>query len=198
MKYSIAVLASGSGSNFQKIAESCKSGYLESDIKLLIHNNEKAKAKDRAIALDIDTYHISAKTEGSVEEETSKILEVLEKNSIDLVVLAGYMKKLDSKFIQKYKDRIINIHPALLPKFGGQNYYGMKVHRAVFECLEDVSGATIHLVDEVYDNGKILEQGIVDVSEAKSAEEVAALVLEVEHKLYSDVLKKIEEEKIEL
>jgi len=198
MKFKIAVLASGSGSNFQKIAESCKSGFLESDIKLLIHNNEKAKAKDKAIALDIDTYHISAKTEGSVEAETNKILEVLEQNHIDLVVLAGYMKKLHPKFIQKYKDRIINIHPALLPKFGGQNYFGMNVHRAVFDNSEVESGATIHLVDEIYDNGKILSQGKVDVSKAESAEEVAALVLEVEHKLYSDVLKKIEEEKIEL
>lgn len=196
--FNIAVLASGSGSNFEKIAEKCKSGYLTSDIKLLIHNNADAYAKVRAEKFNIPTYHISAKTEGSVEAETDRILEVLRLNNIDLIVLAGYMKKLDPKFITAFKDRIINIHPALLPKFGGKNYYGMNVHRAVFEGKEKESGATIHLVDEVYDNGRILEQASVDVSDAVDAREVANRVLVVEHKLYSDVLKKIEEEKIKI
>jgi len=200
IKFRIAILASGSGSNFQKIVENSvsNSGYLNSDVELLIYNNKDAFVAKRAERLGIKSFHISAKTEGTRELESKKILEVLDNYSIDLIVLSGYMKKLSSEFISKYRARILNIHPSLLPKYGGEKFYGMKVHNAVFKSRDKISGATVHLVDEIYDNGKILEQIEVDISKVNSAAEIAEIVLKEEHKLFSNVIKKIEKGIIKL
>jgi folate-dependent phosphoribosylglycinamide formyltransferase PurN len=110
---------------------------------------------------------------------------------IDLVVLAGFSKKIPDDFVDKFSDRIINIHPALLPSFGGKGMYGMNVHKAVFDRSCQVSGATVHFVNKIYDDGKIIAQRCVDISEVKSPDEIAEKVLMTEHKLLPFVIGKI-------
>jgi phosphoribosylglycinamide formyltransferase-1 len=119
------------------------------------------------------------------------ILETLKAYQVDLVILAGYMKKLGKSVLKYYHNRVLNIHPALLPKFGGEGMYGLKVHQAVLESGEKFSGVTIHIVDEIYDHGKILAQEKVPVAPDDTPESLAARVLKVEHRLYSEVIQKI-------
>jgi phosphoribosylglycinamide formyltransferase-1 len=125
-----------------------------------------------------------------------EIINTLKKHNVDTVILAGYMKKVSQELIAQFNNRVLNIHPALLPKFGGKGMYGMNVHKAVIEANEAVTGATIHLVNTNYDEGKILAQMQVPVFSDDTAETLAARVLEVEHQLYSDTLIKISNDEI--
>ncbi|MEE9432127.1 MAG: formyltransferase family protein, partial [Melioribacteraceae bacterium] len=110
---------------------------------------------------------------------------------VDLIVLAGFLKKIPNEFVSVFVNKIINIHPALLPKYGGKGMYGANVHKAVFEAQEKISGATVHFVNKIYDDGKIIEQRSVDITDVKSPTEIAERVLKIEHELLPDVIKKI-------
>ena len=154
----IAFFASHGGSNFQAIAEKINSGYINANAKLLISNNSDSFAIKRAKNLGIKAVHISSSQYQNPSDFHSALLELLRANEIDLIVLAGYMKKIPETIIRNYKNRILNIHPALLPKFGGQGMYGMNVHKAVIDAKEKRTGATVHIVNEVYDEGRILNQ----------------------------------------
>lgn len=197
-KLKLAAFASHSGSNLQAIIDNIKNGDLNAEIVAVISNNSNAYALERARLANIDTYHISRKTHPDEKDYVNAILNILESNKVDLIILAGYMKPIPSEIIKKYHNRILNIHPALLPKFGGSGMYGMNVHRAVIASKEKISGATVHIVDEKYDNGKILYQESVDVDENDTPETLANKVLQVEHKIYSKVIKLISEGKITL
>jgi phosphoribosylglycinamide formyltransferase-1 len=190
----ICIFASGSGTNFKAILEAKKSGIIVSDINLLVTNNSDCGAVDIAKENNIPVFHISRKAypDLSEEEYAGLFLRKLEEHKIDFIVLAGYMKMMSPVVIRKYPDRIINIHPALLPKFGGKGMYGMNVHRAVIEAGEKVSGVTIHFVNEKYDEGKIIFQKTVDITEDDNAESLQKKVLKLEHKYYSEVIRKIE------
>ena len=128
----------------------------------------------------------------------TKLIEELLKLNIDLIVLAGFLKKIPIELIKAFKNKIINIHPALLPSFGGKGMYGMNVHHAVFNSSAKVSGPTVHFVDEIYDNGKIIGQRAVDISDVKTPEEIAERVLKVEHKLLPEIIKLFVENKIRI
>lgn len=190
----ICIFASGSGTNFKAIIEAKKSGIINSDISLLVTNNSDCGAVAIAKENEIPVFHISRKVNPneSDEEYANLFLEKFKEYKIDFIVLAGYMKMLDVRIIRKYPNRIINIHPALLPKFGGKGMYGMNVHRAVIEAGEKESGVTIHYVNEKYDDGKIIFQKKVSISPDDTAETLQKKILKLEHKYYAIVISDIE------
>lgn len=186
----IAVLVSGSGSNLQSIIDAVENHTLTSQIVSVISNKEDAFGLERAKTHHIPAYFINPKEEGYDE----KLLARLQEDQVDLVVLAGYLKIVDANLIKAYRGRIINIHPSLLPKFGGKGYYGIRVHEAVLAAGESESGATVHFVDEGVDTGKTILQKTVPVYETDTPQLLQQRVLhEVEHKILVEAIKKLEE-----
>ena len=194
----LAIFSSHSGSNFQSIIDAIKEGRLDAEIACLITNNSNAYCIERAKANNIPYRHISSVTHPIQSDYEKALLDTLIEFKVNLIVLAGYMKMIPSSIIQAYKNRILNIHPALLPKFGGKGMYGINVHKAVLEAGEKFSGATVHIVDEIYDHGRILNQMQVEVMPNDTPESLAQRVLEVEHQLYPLTLQLIAENKIQL
>lgn len=184
-KVKIAVFASGSGSNALNIFNYFKN-HPQIEISLLACNRSDAEVLKHAQSCCIDTVVFNKATFYAEES----ILHVLKEKQIQLIVLAGFLLKVPDVMIASYRDRILNIHPALLPKFGGKGMYGMHVHKAVIEQNEKVSGITIHLVDEIYDNGKILFREKVDVLPEDTPESLAAKIKILEHKHYPEVIEK--------
>ena len=186
----IAVFVSGKGSNLKAIYDQIEKGELPAKISAVISNNRNCGGIEFAVDKNIPTFIIVNNKDENLASYKD-LLVFLSDLKVDLIVLAGFLKKIPSEFIKVYKNKIINIHPALLPKFGGKGMYGANVHKAVFNAEEKESGATVHFVDEIYDNGKIIEQRKVDISDVKSPEEIAERVLKIEHKLLPDVIKNI-------
>ena len=186
----LGFLASHGGSNMQAIIDACKEGKLNAVPCVVISNNSEAMALERARRAGIPRYHISGKTHPG-ETEDQAILRTLQAHDVDTVILAGYMKKLGPLTLQAFRGRILNIHPALLPKFGGQGMYGKRVHEAVLRAGDTVTGVTVHVVDEVYDHGRILAQCEVPVLAGDTVDSLAQRVLRQEHRLYPDTLRRI-------
>lgn len=185
----LGFLASHSGSNMQAIINNVLAGNLNANLRALISNNSKSGAIERAKTISMPYYHVSEKTYPN--EVAEKIIEIFDEHKVDTIILAGYMKILDKKVIEHFGGRVLNIHPALLPKFGGEGMYGINVHKAVIEAKEAKSGATIHLVSPEYDRGRILAQSEVEVLSDDTPDSLAERVLASEHKLYSDTLRRI-------
>jgi formyltetrahydrofolate-dependent phosphoribosylglycinamide formyltransferase len=190
----IAVFVSGRGSNLKAILDS---PFLKNKIQVVavLSDKENCPAFEIAREHSIDTYNIGKK-ENFIRNDELK--EFLKKLNPDLVVLAGYLKLIPSDVVKNFTNKIINIHPALLPAFGGDGMYGMNVHRAVFNSSAKVSGATVHFVNEIYDSGKIIAQKCVDISGTKSPEEIAEAVLKVEHKILPEVILAFTEKRIQI
>ena len=186
--FKIAVLASGGGTDFQSIIDAVESKYLNVKIEMLIASKDGIFAIERAKNHGIETHVVSRKEYG--EKASDKILELV-KDKVDLIVLAGFLSILDGEILEKYKNKIINIHPSLLPKYGGKGMYGLKVHQAVFENGDKESGCTVHYVTSNVDAGEIIAQDKVDISMAKSPEEIQKIVLEREWKLLPRVVKQL-------
>jgi formyltetrahydrofolate-dependent phosphoribosylglycinamide formyltransferase len=197
-KLNLVVLASGGGTNLQAIIDSIEAGKLDAQIKAVISNNSKSGALERARNHNITDIHLSHKQFATPEEFDQKLLSILKENEIDMIVLAGYMKMISPTVIRQYKNRIINIHPALLPSFGGKGMYGIHVHEAVIESGVKVSGVTVHLVDEIYDHGAIVMQKTVPVLDDDTPESLADRVLKVEHQAYSEAIQLFAEDRIEI
>jgi phosphoribosylglycinamide formyltransferase-1 len=195
-KLKLGFLASHGGSNMQAIVDACRAGRLTAMPAVVISNNSKSGAIERAEREGIPHYHISGKTHPGGEDEA--IADVMAKREVDLVILAGYMKKLGTQTLRQFGGRILNIHPALLPKFGGKRMYGKYVHEAVLRAGEKVSGPTVHLVDEQYDRGRILAQTEVPVLPDDTVESLSERVLEQEHKLYPATIQRIATGEIEI
>jgi phosphoribosylglycinamide formyltransferase-1 len=187
----LAFFASHNGSNAKAIIDACAAGMITAEPVLLISNNADSGALGRAREANLLAFHFSSKSYPSPAELDTAILDVLEKSQIDLIILAGYMRILGLPILQRYQGRVLNIHPSLLPKFGGKGMYGMHVHRAVLEAQEVETGATIHLVTENYDEGPIVAQMKVPVLAGDTPEILAQRVLQVEHELYVDTVRKI-------
>lgn len=187
-KLRVGVFASGSGSNLQSIIDQSMAGKINAEVTVVISNNSKAGALERAARHGIPHYHISVKQFATEWQYVQKLLDVLQEHQVQLVALAGYMKMMPIAVIREYKDKMINVHPALLPDFGGKGMYGHFVHEAVLAGGRAVSGATIHLVDEEYDQGPIVAQRSVPVKSDDTPETLAARVLTVEHELYPEVI----------
>jgi phosphoribosylglycinamide formyltransferase 1 len=188
----IAVFASGGGSNLRAIYDATKTGVLQNaEVSLIISNNSKCGAMLFAIEKGIPHEHISAVKYGSEENAAKRMLEVITEHNINLVVLAGYMKKLPSEVISSLKGRIINIHPALLPKYGGEGMYGLNVHKAVLASGDTESGSTIHFVEGEYDTGAIIMQERCPVLPGDTPESLQHRVKDLEHGLYPRAINKI-------
>jgi phosphoribosylglycinamide formyltransferase-1 len=187
----IAVFASGRGSNFVKIYDNIQKGYLTAKIACLISNKSEAGAVEFANDNSIKTYLVVPKNFSTAELFGSELLKILNEHQIDWIILAGYLKKIPDNVVRKYANRIVNIHPALLPAFGGKGMYGMHVHEAVFQSGAKISGVSVHLVNEVYDSGPIVMQKAVDIEHCNSPDDIAKSVLTVEHKLFSEALRKL-------
>lgn len=186
--FKLAVFVSGRGSNLKSLFE--RIDKKEIKISAVVSNKKNCGAVEFAIQNSIPVFFVSDNS-GNDFLDYIDLIKELKKKEIDLIVLAGFLKKIPDDFIDHFEKKIINIHPALLPKYGGAGMYGMNVHRAVFENKEKYSGATVHFVDKIYDHGEIIEQQIVDISDAKSPEEIAHKVLEIEHELLPKVVNKI-------
>lgn len=186
----IAVFLSGSGSNLQALIDASKCGILSAKISLVVSNRRDAFGLQRAINESIETFVFKVKRYHSPDEAGDVLLTKLQEYEIDYIALAGYLKLLPKAVIKKFHNRIVNIHPALLPKYGGKGMYGHFVHEAVIAAGEKESGLTVHMVDEIYDHGKILEQVKISVLPDDTPDTLAAKVLEQEHKIYPRVLDK--------
>ena len=182
----------------QAIIDGCKGGKIRASVVAVISNNADSMALKRAAKEEIPGYHLSAKKCGSEEALAGEILAVLAEHRADMIFLAGYMRLLHPSILEKYDNRIFNIHPALLPKYGGKGMYGIRVHTAVLEAGEKETGVTIHRVSAEYDSGEIVAQTKVPVEEGDTPESLAARVLEREHSFLVEVLAEICEGKIPL
>ncbi|MGB1800291.1 MAG: phosphoribosylglycinamide formyltransferase [Gammaproteobacteria bacterium] len=187
----LAVLVSGRGSNMLALVDACEQGRLQATVELVVSNNADSlalvSAKERGIAVA----HLSSRTHPDADALDVAMKESFEKHQVDYVLLAGFMKKIGSKTLSAYKNRMVNVHPSLLPKFGGKGMFGLNVHKAVIQAGEKETGVTIHLVNAEYDEGAILAQEKVEVVEEDTAESLAAKVLKVEHALFAETIQKI-------
>ena len=185
LRKNIAVLASGNGSNLSALINGVNTGKIaNANITVVISNKKNAKALTIAQDAGIPAFFAVRDLFNSDEEYDLFLLNKLNEYSIDLVLLAGYLKIITPIFLKAFENRILNIHPSLLPAFGGKGMYGMKVHQAVLNSKSDKSGCTVHLVTEEIDGGHILAQSSVSIAPDDTAEVLAAKVLAEEHKLY--------------
>lgn len=178
-KANVAVLVSGGGTNLQAIIDATKSGIIKSaDIKVVIASNHSAyaltRAKDNGIAAEV----VCKKEMASQGEFEDNIINLLDKYEIDLIVLAGFMCILSENFTKRYPERILNVHPSLIPSFCGKGYYGLKVHEAALEYGVKVTGATVHFVNEIPDGGRIILQKAVEIEEGDTPEILQKRVME--------------------
>ncbi|TLU87870.1 MAG: phosphoribosylglycinamide formyltransferase [Chlorobium sp.] len=190
-KTRIALFCSGSGSNFKALFQAIKNKQLAAEIVLCLSNRAQCGAMEFAEQNAIPTLHITEKQFGTFDEFAEAMVYRLKKHQIDIILLAGYMRKVPDAVVAAFAGRMLNIHPALLPKFGGEGMYGIRVHTAVLEAGETETGATVHFVNEEYDKGEILLQRRVPVLPGDTAETLAEKVLECEHTLYPDALEQL-------
>jgi phosphoribosylglycinamide formyltransferase-1 len=177
----IAVFASGGGSNFQALIDHVEAGDLHAKLSLCIGNNSKAMAFERARKHGIPVRHCAPSHFANESAYDEILLGALREYRIDLIVLAGYMKKVPAAVVRAYHNRIVNIHPGLLPAFGGPGLYGEKVHQAVLDYGAKISGITIHFIDEEYDHGPVIFQASTEVLDSDDAHTLADRVLKIEH-----------------
>ena len=185
----IGVLISGGGTNLQAIIDETKSGGINGTVKLVISNKENAYGLERARLSKIKAVY---------ETDEDKIIELLKENNIDLIVLAGYLKIITPKFVDEFRNKIINIHPSVRPSFCGKGYYGEKVHQGVIDYGAKVTGATVHFVDEGADTGAIIMQETVNVEQDDDAKSLAKRVLEVEHRILKESIRLFCENKLSI
>ena len=192
----LAILVSGRGSNMSAIIDACEQGCISASVEIVLSNNADAKALSIAKEKRINTVYISSQTHTNPEQFDAVMRNTLLKHNVDLIILAGFMKKIGPKVLSEFEGKILNIHPSLLPKYGGKGFYGMNIHRAVVDAGDKESGATIHLVCGDYDDGKILAQETVTLNEEDTPESLAKKILKIEHGLYVKTIQEIIEERI--
>lgn len=193
MAQTLAILASGGGTNFQAILNAIAGDRLDSEVVLVAGNKEDAGALERGRKECIRAEWVSPG-----DDYNDCMHSLLEEVDSDLLVLAGYLKLIAARTVKRWEGRILNIHPALLPAFGGKGMYGIHVHEAVLERGVKVTGVTVHVVDEVYDRGPIVAQRVVPVLDGDTPEVLQKRVLEREHELYPQVLQWFAEGKIKI
>jgi len=195
---SLGILASHGGSNLQAIMDACDNGSLKANVAVVVSNNSGSSAMRRARKSGIPAYHLSSSTHSDDGDLDVAIKNILKKYSVDLIILAGYMKKIGPSVLRTFHNRVINSHPALLPKYGGKGMYGDRVHKAVVKAKSTETGISIHLVDEHYDHGPIISQKIIAVDSAEGVEFVKKKVQKHEHRFWVTTLNKIQKGEIDL
>lgn len=196
MGLNIAVMVSGGGTNLQSIIDAIDNKVLKSKINLIISNNKDAYGLERGRKNNIESVYLSKKGFNSIDEYEEELLGLLKKNNIDLIVLAGYLGIVSKGIVEEFKNKIVNIHPSLIPSFCGKDFYGLKVHEKVLEYGVKITGATTHFVDEGVDTGAIIIQEVVKVENEMTPEELQQRVLKVEHEILVKTIKAIEDDKI--
>lgn len=194
----LCVLASGRGSDLKSIIRSQKSGKIKSKVAIVISNNSNSGALNIAKSYQIPNFHLSQKMFTSEGEYVNRFSELLRSYDVDLIILAGYMKLIPIEIVKQYKNRILNIHPALIPSFCGKGFYGLHVHEAVLNYGAKVTGVTVHLVDEEYDTGPIVLQKTIRVRDDDTPESLQKRVLKWEHKIYPEAIKLFESKKFNI
>ena len=187
----LAVLASHEGSTLQALIDACAAQSLDAEVVLVVSNNSKSGALRRAAAANINTRHISTKTHGSEDTANHAIANAFADAEVDWVLLLGYMKKMGEAILSRFSGRIINTHPALLPNFSGQGFFGRKVHEAVHAAGVSMTGATLHLVGCEYDTGPVIAQIQVPVQAGDDVDAIEQRVKTAERKLLVDTLQRI-------
>jgi len=194
----LAVFASGRGSNFKAILEQINRGFISATVGLCITNNPKSGVIEIAGANGIPVKIYPPKEYSDNQSFNEAILTALIEAEIDYIILAGYLKMIGDQIVDRYSNKIINIHPALLPAFGGKGMYGHHVHEAVYNRGVKLSGATVHLVNSEYDAGPIVLQKAVSIDDVQSADEIAKRVLEIEHEIFPQAVKLFVEDRLEV
>ena len=194
----LGFFASHEGTNMQAIIDACNDERLDAKPCVVISNNSKSGAIQRANKEGIPYYHLSSRKYPESKDLDKAILEALKAHGVNLVILAGYMKKIGPQTLAAYEGRILNIHPALLPKYGGKGMYGKYVHEAVLASGDKVTGVTIHVVDAIYDHGSIVAQCEMPVLDGDTVETLSQRVLKREHEFFVETLQKISQGKIKL
>lgn len=185
----IGVLASGGGSNLQAIIDACARGEIDGKVVVVVSNNPKARALDRARRAGIPAVAMHHRAFPDRDTFDAKLVEILHSYEVDLICLAGFMRILGPAFIGQFHGRIMNIHPALLPSFGGLGMYGDRVHKAVLDSGVKFSGCTIHFANEAPDGGPIIVQAVVPVLDGDTVETLAARIAREEHRLYPEAVR---------
>jgi len=194
----IGVLISGSGTNLQSIIDNIELGNIYGKIEVVISNKENAYGLERAKQHGIDAVLVNQKEYSSLEQFDEAIIKEFKNRDVELVILAGYIKILSSKFIEEFNNKIINIHPSLIPSFCGKSYYGIRVHEAAINYGVKISGATVHFVDENADTGPIIIQESVKVEYSDNAETLQKKILKIEHIILPQAVKYYCDRKIEI
>ena len=192
----IAVFASGTGSNFKNILEKTIEGLIPAKIVILVTDNHNAGAIQIARDHNIPVRVFSKNDFLNREDLNVQMLNSLKEYSVQYIVLAGYLKLIGANIVKEFNNKILNIHPALLPSFGGKGMYGEYVHQAVFDQGVKVSGATVHLVNEIYDAGSIVLQKAISIEGLDSPKEIAREVLKIEHEIYPNAVKLLVENRL--
>ena len=187
----LGLLASHGGSNLGAIIAACRAGRIAGEPVAVIGNNSGAFALERARQAGIPTYHLSGQTHPDPAALDAAMAETLARHGTEMIALAGYMKRLGPRTLDRWRGRIVNIHPSLLPKFGGRGMYGERVHEAVLAAGESITGVTVHLVTEEYDQGPVIARITIPVEPGDTPVTLAARVLPHEHELYVDTLARI-------
>ncbi|MDR0880785.1 MAG: phosphoribosylglycinamide formyltransferase [Clostridioides sp.] len=185
----IGVLVSGGGTNLQSIIDATKAKTIDGEVKVVISNKDGVYGLERAKNSGIEAIY---------ETDEDRVIEILKDRNIDLVVLAGYLKIISPKFVNEYRNKMINIHPSLIPAFCGKGFYGQKVHQGVLDYGAKVTGATVHFIDEGADTGPIIIQKAVEVKDDDDAKELGARVLVVEHEILVEGVKLFCENKLKV
>lgn len=187
----IGVLLSGRGrgSNMQALIDACRDGRVPGEVALVVSTTPDAPAVERAAAAGVPTRVLPASRYPDPAELDAALADLFEAAEVDLICLAGYMRLLGPKFLSRFPGRVMNIHPALLPAFGGKGFYGRRVHEAVLAAGVKLTGVTVHFVDEEYDHGPIVLQRAVPVREDDTVDTLAARVLEEEHRAYPEAVR---------
>jgi len=193
----LAVLASGGGTDLQSIIDASEKNEIDAKVVVVISDRENAFALERAKKHSIDACFVNPKNKNR-EEHEKEVSEIIDKHNVDLIVLAGYLRMLTPYFISKYRNKIINIHPALLPFFGGKGMYGERVHKAVLDSGMKISGCSVHFVDESIDGGAIIIQKAVEVKDDDTVEILASRVLEEEHKILPEAIQLFAEKRLRI
>lgn len=194
----LAVFASGSGSNLEAILEAIEQGTLDAEVALVVSNKADAFALERAHKRDITTLVLAPSSCQSEAAYVDLLLPALSTYGVNFIALAGYLKKIPDAVVQQFQHRMLNIHPSLLPSFGGPGMYGSRIHKAAIERGVRWSGVTVHLVDEQYDSGPIVLQKPVPVYQDDSPESLASRVLTVEHRIYPEAIQLFAEGRVQV
>jgi len=191
ISFNLGLLASHEGTNVQSIIDGCKSNIIRATPSVVISNNSQSGVLQRAQKANIPNYHVSANQFNNKHDLDTAILKILQTHNVNLVILAGYMKKLGAQVLNTYKGNILNIHPSILPKFGGKGMYGDNVHQAVLNSGDKKTGVSIHLVTKNYDKGPIIARTEITLTANETIDSLKQKVQKKEHELYVETLRKI-------